>query len=152
MSLLRIEPAVPDILRPLNREGGLAESQNSTYLKTQATLITSARVLEPAIANPLVVNLATIRNSVDPKTDLLEKLKVVIVDNTNLIRIALELPDSDEAVKIVQAVVQSYLTQNTEYSRSANRELTESLKQQLTKIADRNRRQEIKVKRVEQKR
>ena len=39
-----------------------------------------------------------------------------------------------EANTIVEAVVQSYLTQNTDYSRSANRDLTESLKQQLEKL------------------
>jgi hypothetical protein len=83
----------------------------------------------------LVVNLPTIRKAVDPKSDLLRKLKVDIVPGTNLIRIALELPSPEEAATIVQAVVQSYLTQNTEYSRGANRDLTESLKQQLLKIA-----------------
>jgi polysaccharide biosynthesis transport protein len=133
-SLLRVEPAVPDPLSPLIRNS--AEIQGSTYLRTQVGLITSAKVLNPAIADPLVVNLATIRKSVDPKTDLLDKLKVVIVPDTNLIRIALELPNPEEATTIVQAVVQSYLTQNTEYSRGANRDLTESLKQQLRKIAE----------------
>ena len=97
-------------------------------------LITSARVLDPAIADPVVVNLASIKKSVDPKSDLLEKLKVEIIEHTNLIRVSLELPNPEEAVTIVQAVVQSYLAQNTDYSRSANRDLTESLKQQLLKI------------------
>jgi polysaccharide biosynthesis transport protein len=132
VSLLRIESAVGDILAPLNRS--TVEGQNSTYLKTQVGLISSARVLDPAIADPLVVNLPTIKKSVDAKSDLLEKLKVAIVENTNLIRVTLELPNSEEAVTIVQAVVQSYLAQNTDFIRSANRELTESLKQQLTKI------------------
>ncbi len=133
VSLLRIEPAVQDFLAPLKR--GTGESQDSTYLKTQVGLITSARVLDRAIADPLVVNLASIRKSVDPKIDLLEKLKVAIIENTNLIRVSLELPNPEEAVDIVQAVVQSYLAQNTDYSRSANRDLTENLKQQLLKIA-----------------
>jgi polysaccharide biosynthesis transport protein len=133
-SLLRIEPVVPDMLSPLNRN--LGEGQSPTYLRTQVGLITSAKVLNPAIADPLVLNLATIRKSLDPKTDLLEKLKVVIVPDTNLIRIALELPNPEEAATIVRAVVQSYLTQNTDYSRSANRDLTESLKQQLLKIGN----------------
>lgn len=140
VSLLRIEPAVPDLLNPITRSPD--ETQNSTYLKTQVGLVTSAKVLNPAIADPLVVNLSTIKKSEDPKSDLLEKLKVVIVENTNLIRIALELPNPEEAVTIVQAIVQSYLAQNTEYSRSANRDLTESLKQQLLKIGT-----EIDVKR-----
>jgi polysaccharide biosynthesis transport protein len=140
-SLLRIEPAVPDMLSPLNRN--LGEPQSPTYLKTQVGLITSAKVLTAAIADPLVVNLATIKKSLDPKTDLLEKLKVLIVPDTNLIRIALELPNPEEAVTIVQAVVQSYLTQNTDYSRGANRDLTESLRQQLLKIGN-----EIELKRT----
>ena len=70
-------------------------AQNSTYLTTQAKLITSAKVIDPAIADPLVVSLSFIKKSMDPKNDLLEKLKVEIVEHTSLIRIALELPDPD---------------------------------------------------------
>ena len=139
-SLLRIEAAQPEILGSLGK-GGI-EVQQKTYLKTQVGLITSNRVLNPAIADPLVVNLPMIKDYKDPKANLVEKLKVTILEDTNLIRVALELPNPDEAVTIVQSVVQSYLAQNTDYSRSANRDLTESLKLQLVKIED-----EIKSKR-----
>jgi uncharacterized protein involved in exopolysaccharide biosynthesis len=104
------------------------------YLQTQVRLITSAVVLDPAIGNPLVLTLPLIQKSVDPKSEFLQKLKVEIVENTNLIRISLELPSRDDAVIIVQSVVQCYLAQNADYRRSANRELTEILKQQLVKI------------------
>ena len=134
-SLLRIEPGTINPFEPLESGAAASETRNSTYLKTQVGLITSAKVLNSAIADPLVVNLRTIRQAVDPKTDIQDKLKVNIVPDTNLIRIALELPNPEEAVTIVQAVVQSYLTQNVDYTRSANRDLTESLKQQLLKIA-----------------
>ena len=63
-------------------------------------------------------------------------MRVGIIESTNLIRIALELPEPVEAKTIVDAVVQSYLTQNTDYIRSTNRDLTESLKRQLKKIGD----------------
>ncbi len=139
ISLLRIEPAQPEILAPPNREA--TEVQNKNYLKTQIGLITSNRVLNPAIADPLVVNLPIIRNNKDPKANLLKKLKVTIIEDTNLIKVALELPNPDEAVTIVQSIVQSYLAQNTDYSRSANRDLMESLKLQLLKLGD-----EIKLK------
>ena len=39
VSLLRVEPAVPDLLCPLKNRG-VGEAQNSTYLKTQVSLIT----------------------------------------------------------------------------------------------------------------
>jgi polysaccharide biosynthesis transport protein len=133
-SLLRIEPAQPPLFDPISNRG-IDEDQNPTYLKTQVGLITSAKVLDPAIANSLVVNLPMIKKSADPKSDLLEKLKVVIIENTNLIRVSLELPNPDDAVTIVQAVVQQYLAQNTDYSRTANRDLTDSLKAQLVKLA-----------------
>jgi polysaccharide biosynthesis transport protein len=142
VSLLRIEPATINIFGPLERGLAPRDGQISTYLKTQLGLITSAKVLNPAISDPLVVNLHTIRQAVDPKSDLVEKLKVDIVPDTNLIRIALELPNPEEAATIVQAVVQSYLSQNTDFSRSANRDLTQSLKQQLMKIGS-----EIELKR-----
>jgi polysaccharide biosynthesis transport protein len=131
-SLLRIDPAQPDLFSPLRR--GISEEYNSIYLNTQVGLIKTDKVLEPAVADPLVVNLPSIKQSPDPKNDLVAKLRVGTVDNTNLIRVSLELANRDEAVTIVQAVVRSYLTQNIDYSRSANRELTESLKQQLEKI------------------
>jgi polysaccharide biosynthesis transport protein len=133
-SLLRIEPAQPPLFDPISNRG-IGEDQNPTYLKTQVGLITSAKVLDPAVANSLVVNLPMIKKSADPKSDLLEKLKVVIVENTNLIRVSLELPNPDDAVTIVTAVVQQYLAQNTDYSRTANRDLTDSLKAQLVKLA-----------------
>jgi polysaccharide biosynthesis transport protein len=148
-SLLLIEPAQPDLFSPLKR--GIDEGYNSIYLNTQVGLITSAKVLEPAIANPLVVNLPSIKQSLDPLSDLLQKLRVTIVGSTNLIRVSLELPNADEAVAIVQAVVQSYQSQNNDYSRGANKDLTESLKQQLEKIGTDIRAKRAKLKELYQK-
>jgi polysaccharide biosynthesis transport protein len=131
-SLLLIEPAQPELFSPLKRE--INDVYRPIYLNTQVGIIKSARVLEPAVANPLVANLTTIKKSVDPQSFLLGKLRVWIVEQTNFIRVSLESSDSYEAVTIVQAVVQSYVDKNNEYSRGANKELTDSLKQQLAKI------------------
>ena len=105
-----------------------------TYLQTQVTLITSDRVLEPAVANTEVATLPTIKKSEDPKSDLRKNLLVEIVKDANLIRVALESPNPQEAVTIVNAVVESYLAQNIDYSRTANRDLTNSLEQQIKKL------------------
>ena len=88
-------------------------------------------MLKQAVANPLVVNLPMIKGSEDPVTDLRRKLMVEIHDDTSLIRIALELGDPNEAITIVDAVVDSYMTYNREYSRGANKDLTETLKKEL---------------------
>ena len=106
----------------------MANSRVRHFFKTQVSLITSEKVLNPAVADPMVSGLHTIRNSEDPKTDLRKTLIVEIIEETNLIRVGLELPDAEEAVAIVQAVVQSYLNQNNDYSRSANRDLDRKFK------------------------
>jgi capsular polysaccharide biosynthesis protein len=138
-SLLRIESASPQLFGTLRRGSG--DGSNLPYLETQANLITSTRVLEKVVADPLVVNLPLVKHSVDLKTDLRRKLSVEIIDDANLIRVALESTEPADAATIVNAVVQSYLIENTRYNRSGNKELRESLSKQLEKLQD-----EIKTK------
>jgi succinoglycan biosynthesis transport protein ExoP len=131
-SLLHIEPLAPELFT-FNKTG---ESQGSTYLKTEVTVLTSDKVLEPTVANPLVVNLPMIKKSMDPKSDLRQKLKVGIIENTNVIRVALESTNRDEAITIVQAVIDAYKAKYTDKNRAENRILTESMKLHLDKLAD----------------
>jgi len=131
-SLLRIEPAAPELFGPL--KGG--EGRSVSYLQTQANLITTNRILETVVADPLVVNIPLIKKSEDPKTDLRRRLAVDILDDANLIRVALESTEPVDAATIVNAVVQSYLTENTRYNRGGNKELRESLSKQQEKLQD----------------
>ncbi len=131
-SVIRVEPTLPDMFTPLSRDTG--EIKSTTYLKTQVNIITTDKVLDPAVADVQVSNLPTIRKSEDPKADLRKNLVVEIVPDTNLIRVALELPDPEEAVTIVRQVVQQYMTYNVDYSRGANKDLAESLEEQLKKL------------------
>jgi len=124
-SLLKIEPVNPQVFSSLN--GG--ESQSSTYLLTQKTVLTSDNVLEPTVANALVAKLPMIQRSDDPKNELRQKLKVVILEGTNVIRVALELPNREDAITIVAAVIQAYQSQSNTYTRTANRNLTASMTQ-----------------------
>ena len=118
------------------RDREVGDTRSLTYLQTQVRLITSDKVLNHAVADALVVNLPTIKKSEDPKNDLRKLLQVEIVKDANLIRVALELAESlMRPSRSSRPWLQSYLTQNSDYSRSANRELTESLTQQLTKLA-----------------
>jgi polysaccharide biosynthesis transport protein len=131
-SLLSIESSRPEVYGPLKNND--AEVRNVNFLQTQVSMITSEKVLTPAVADALVRDQPTIRKSDDPKSDLRKSLLVEIIPETSLIRVGLELAQAEEAVTIVQAVVASYLLQNNDSSRSANRELTERLKTQLSKL------------------
>ena len=98
-SLLRIQPAEQDIFGPLTRDDG--ELTSRAFLKTQVSMILSDKVLSPAVADQNVVLLPTISRSDDPKSALRKNLVVEIVEDTNLIRVGLELSNPDEAVAIV---------------------------------------------------
>ena len=131
-SLVEIEPLENDIFGPLARKFG--EDRSVTYLQTQVSKITSNPVLEEALLNPLVVDLPIVKKWEDPRYDLRKKLRANIVGDTNLIRIALELPDKDEAVKIVDAVVGAYQVQSVGLSRKDNIAKTDRYEEQLRKI------------------
>jgi polysaccharide biosynthesis transport protein len=131
-SLLKIEPVDPQLFSSLNK----SESQGSTYLLTQKTVLTSDNVLEPTVENTLVANLPMIKKSDDPKNDLRQKLKIAILEGTSVIRVALELPNRDEAITIVGAVIEAYKSQANTYTRTANRNLTASMNTELGKLSD----------------
>ena len=68
-----------------------------------------------------------INESDDPKADLRKIMVVEIVPDAYLIRVALELPDPNQAAAIVNAVVRSYLSYNSEYQRGRNSTLRANL-------------------------
>ncbi len=135
-STMRIEPVQPEIYNPV-RANALETRNISAYLETQVNVIVSDKVLEEAIANPLVVNLPTVRQSDDPKAFLRKKLSVDIMDNAYMIRVALELTDAQQAATIVNTVVETYMMQNTIFNRSVNKNQQTALEQQSALVADR---------------
>ncbi|HEX3447627.1 MAG TPA: hypothetical protein VHS97_05205 [Isosphaeraceae bacterium] len=133
VSLLRVEQPDPDIFGPLKRLSD--DSRNLINLQTQVNVITSNAVLEPALANPAVANLPVIKGAEDPRQSLREKLKVEIIGDTNLIRIASELADPKAAVAIVRAVTEAYISQSVDFDRLENRFRTEAYERQLAIIS-----------------
>ncbi len=132
-SLLQIEPVQPKLYSDRGQDNVDFKSV-VPYLQTQVKLMTSDRVLEPAVANSLVAKLPVIAKSQDPKADLRKKMDVEIQQDSYLIRVALEMPNGDHAAKIVNAVVDSYLSYTKDCKHGANAQLKSSLKLQLEKL------------------
>jgi polysaccharide biosynthesis transport protein len=124
-SLLRVEPSAPILFAQSNTHENSGTAL--AYLQTQVQLIKSDQVLSVAVANALISNLPTIKESDDPKTDLRKKLLVEIVQDAYLIRVALESTSPKEAAAIVNAVVEAYRAHTEQYAQSANKRLRESL-------------------------
>ena len=131
-SILRITPTSWQLYEPSRSEQGDFKNAGP-YLQTQIGLIISDRVLAPAIASAEVVNLSTITSEDDPREYLRGHMRVEIVKDAYLIRVALELADRNQAAAIVNSVVHSYLQYNGEHQRSGNSTLRKSLADQLEK-------------------
>ena len=130
--LLQIEPVPPKLYE--RREENVDSRSVLPYLLTQVKLITSDRVLETAVAGSSIAKLPVITKSQDPKADLRKKMDIEILEDSYLIRVALELPNGVHAAQIVNAVVDSYFSYNKEYKHGANAQLKSSLKLQLEKL------------------
>jgi uncharacterized protein involved in exopolysaccharide biosynthesis len=128
VSLLRVEPSAPNVFAaPRSTENSGAAGP---YLHTHIQLIKSDQVLGAAVASPTVSILPTIKNSLDAKTELRKNLIVSRVEDTFLIRVALESKDPVEAATIVNAVVESYRLQNERHALSTYKRLRESLERE----------------------
>ena len=141
-SVLRIEPTTPEIYGSL-KTGFVATENVGPYLESQLIVIASDQVLEEVVANPLVNKFPLITKSKDPKTDLRKQIGVEIMEGAYMVRVALELPDANEAAVIVNAVVETYMRQNNAFNRGKNMSLQKSLhdsSEELTKQIKEKRR------------
>ena len=113
------------------------------FLQTQVALITTDRVITTALASPEIKNLNFVKESDDARVDLRKSLSVEIVQDAYMLRVALALPNGNEAAAIVNSVVSSYLAYNGDFKRGENRKLRVSLSTEREKIQN-----EIKAKRA----
>ena len=93
-------------------------SQNSAapidflqYMQTQVSRITSPTTIGTALADkPELTALPILSGKVDPEAEIRQTLRVGVVPKTSLIQVEMSSPVPSEAAKIVNAVVDAYLT------------------------------------------
>ena len=106
--MVKVESNQPDLFGPSSsRDWG---NTQPTYLQTEIETIRSNPVLDLALsgATPPIANHPMIKNSTDPKTELLKRLDLQIIPNTHWIRVAIESTVPEEARDIVNAVIDAY--------------------------------------------
>ncbi|MCA9236873.1 MAG: polysaccharide biosynthesis tyrosine autokinase [Planctomycetales bacterium] len=107
-SKIYVERNLPQIL-----DSSLSVGQSASYLFTQAEIIRSTSVLAAAVESPEIAQLETIRNAVrtgeNPLALLREALMVSVGANDEIITVALELPNAEDASRLVNAIVAAYI-------------------------------------------
>jgi succinoglycan biosynthesis transport protein ExoP len=116
MSLLRVDPSVTD-LYDVRRGGEILDP----YLQTQVQLITSPNVLTAAGTNPKASVLERIQKAGDVVQELRKAVSVSVIPNTYLIEVSMTSPNNYEAATLVNAVVDSFMEANSEWSDGMTR-------------------------------
>lgn len=107
-----------------------AKTDFITYLKTTAKLIKSYDVMNRALNDQEfgVAKLDVIRNEPDPFLFLDENVVVTFQEGNEIITVGMKLENSDEAQKIVNAVVKAYMKQIVEREVLRKKELLDSVR------------------------
>lgn len=103
-ALIKVDP----LAGALDRLG--ATTSSAQFQATQVELIKTPDVLNAAIAdNPDLVKLPMFSKAIDPEADIRKKLNVTIVKGTDLIQVSMASESPDEAVVVINKVVDAYL-------------------------------------------
>jgi polysaccharide biosynthesis transport protein len=108
-------------------EGSGQQAPGDDYLNTQCRLMTSTPVLALAVSQDGIKDLETLSGVSDPIDYLRQNVNAAVAEHSQLIDVSLEARDKFDAARIVNAVVQSYLTYQTRIQHSTSAGLLDVL-------------------------
>jgi capsular exopolysaccharide synthesis family protein len=128
--LLRVDSTPPKLLF------NTAERQTDygTYQRTQQVLIKSRLVLNTALRNPKVAELAVIKTQFDPVEWLDRRVGVDFVGGSEVMRISVSGDNEQDIVTLVNAVTEAYLTEVVNKERIERMRRMDQLREQLTRL------------------
>ncbi|WP_435022694.1 polysaccharide biosynthesis tyrosine autokinase (plasmid) [Tundrisphaera sp. TA3] len=113
---------------------GNTNNDLSIFLETLVQLIKSSNVLQTAAVDPAVAVLPRIRQADDAVLELRKAINVRTIPGTYLISVSMASRDPGEAATIVNAVVDSFLKMNREWSDGLTQAQTERLETYLATL------------------
>jgi len=130
MSRIYVEQSGPRIIQ--QAEGVMTQSKN--YLYTQAELLKSTPILASALEKPGVKQMEIFRKVDNPIVFLKKKgLDVSVGKKDDIISISNDSPEPAEAAKLVNAVIDSYVTYHSTQKRTTSAEVLKILQKEKEK-------------------
>ena len=131
-ALLHVHPSTPRVLFET------ADTKNNfgSYQKTQIALIKSRFVLNAALRQPKVANLALLKEEPDPVEWLAKHLEADYKASPEVLTIKLKGDDPDELVALVNAVTNAYLQEIVNKGQVEQQARADRLKQIYTQYED----------------
>lgn len=123
-SRIYVEQSGPKIITEME-EGVMTQSKN--YLYTQAELLKSTPILSAVLDVAGIRQMRTFDDVDNPLIFLKKSLDVSVGRKDDIISVSFDSPDSIEAAKIVNEVVDSYITYNATRKRNTSSEVLKIL-------------------------
>ncbi|AMV37968.1 hypothetical protein [Planctomyces sp. SH-PL62] len=117
-SLLRVFPPASGPFSPPSTGEDAREAHVRSLASAVAT-VSSDRVLDHALGEPSIKNATSLGGSASPREDLRAGLTVVNLPHTDFLRVSYVSHSPEEAAKIVNAVVASYLQATSEFEEGS---------------------------------
>src|SRR4051794_10895984 len=114
LSRIYVERTLPHVLAE-----DMQVSQSATFLYTQAELIRSTPVLAAVANSPEYSKLPSLREAENPVGLLQHAITVTVGQQDDIINVFGELPSAEDASRLVNAVVDAYITKYAENRRSS---------------------------------
>jgi len=122
-SRLYVEQTGPEIIT--EQEGVMTQSKN--YLHTQKELLRSTPILALVADDPAVRGMKTLRRVSNIIAYLKGRLNVTVGNRDDLISVSFDSPYPQEAAQLVNAVVDSYITNQSTSKRSSSKDVLKIL-------------------------
>ena len=106
-----------------------AQSDYSSYQRTQLAMLRSRLVLGSALKQPEVASLPVLKSQVEPIEWLEKQLKVDFAESSEILRISISGINPTEPALLVNAVVQAYLDEVVNVEVKQRRERADMLKE-----------------------
>jgi capsular exopolysaccharide synthesis family protein len=101
------------------------------YVQNQIELMRSSLVVGPVLSDPEIAEMADLREQDDPVLWLSRNLRVVSLGESEIFELSFDSPHPEDAARIVNAVVKSFLNLRNEQDGARNQKLLQLLDDEL---------------------
>jgi polysaccharide biosynthesis transport protein len=130
------EVYIVEVQRPVTGQPAADQARGDDYLNTQCELMTSTPVLALALSQDGIKDLETLRGVTDPIDYLRQNIEAEMGKHSELIDVSLEAHNKFDAAKLVNAVVQAYITFQTRMHHGTSAQELDLLQKETARDAD----------------
>jgi len=130
VGMLRVKRRTTELLASKGRPVVSSDREYMTYKQTQSALLKSPYVINAALRKPGINQLQMVRDEDKPLAFMENHLSTEYPGDSEILRVSLSGEDSEQTVKLVQAVMEAYLEEIGQSERLERTQRLETLRRE----------------------